>query len=145
MKPQVFDQGDLILASGQKNKSIYILWEGEIQVRVIHLEKDNNSETDLWFDNLKKGACFEVYNSLDDTNTSLVNYFACSRHVSVYKLDIKDLEEASKTSIGLRDRLQFIRLRIKRKHVGDIDYFKYPKRFLESRVAKINDLEFKIL
>ena len=62
MKQQVYDQGDLILAKGQFNKSILILWEGELQVRVSRKDPSSDEVVDIWLDNLRKGTCIEVYN-----------------------------------------------------------------------------------
>ena len=97
--------------------------------------------TNIWFDHLNQGTCFGVYNSFSDVNTSLVDYYASSKHVSVYKIDVTDLEKAAENSIQLRNNLDIVKLRIKNNHVGDIDYFKYPKRFLEKSIAKsgVND------
>lgn len=37
----------------------------------------------------------------------------------------------AKSTIALNDRLSVIKLRIQNKMVDDIDYFTFPKRFLE--------------
>ena len=38
--------------------------------------------------------------------------------------------------IALKDRLNVIKLRISKHHVDDIDYFTFPKRFLQNEIEK---------
>lgn len=56
----------------------------------------------------------------------------------VYLISIDDLEKFAQNNFAVKNRLKLVKLRIKAKQVGDIDYFKYPKRFLETTVEKMS-------
>lgn len=133
----------MILAAGQFNRSILILWEGEVQVRVSRKDPFSNEVVDIWLDNLKKGTCIEVYNCFQDENTPLVDYYANSKPAVLYFVDVADLEARAKNVLALKHRLDIVKLRIKSKLVGDIDYFKYPRRFLEQNVARTVDEDIR--
>lgn len=63
MKEQYFEAGERVLKPHELNKSILILWEGKVQVRVERRDPETGLEKDFWLGNLNKGACFNVYNS----------------------------------------------------------------------------------
>lgn len=88
MKPQIYDQGDQILANGDKSTKILILWEGNVQVRVTRQDPILETTVDIWFDNLSRGACIDVYNAIDPDRQTLVDYYANSKHCIVYKIDV---------------------------------------------------------
>lgn len=145
MKPQVFDQGDFILQCGEKNRSIYIVWEGDVQVRVSRRDPSKLTQRDIWFDNLEKGTCFEVFNAIDDNSQTLLDYVANSRFTVLYKIDRDDLDREAQNCLVLKNRLQIVRLRIKNKEVGDLDYFKFPKRYLDCAFLDQTDEDHQML
>ena len=70
----------------------------------------------------------------------MVNFYASSQDCVILSIDIADIESLAKENIVLNDRLSVIKIRIKNKAVDDIDYFTYPKRFLESNVENQTEL-----
>jgi len=95
---------------------------------------------DLWLDNLPQGTCIDVYNCFKgSSNTSLLDYYAMSKQVSIYHLEVTDLEAEATKCIELKYRLDLVKSRIECKQVGDIDYFKFPTKFLQSTLDENTD------
>lgn len=94
---------------------------------------------DYWFDTLEKGACIGVYSSWVKEWTSLLNYIVCSKNVVIYTISIEELIHLSKKIIPLRDRLEKIKLRIQNHEVDDLDYFTFPKKFMEKNLVNKTD------
>ena len=47
------------------------------------------------------------------------------------KLKASDLEELGVDNIDIKDRIDIAKLRIKNNEVDEIDYFTFPKKYLE--------------
>lgn len=133
MNQQDYEFGDSILLGHMENKNILIVWEGTVQVRVERRDPNTGYLSSSWLDTLEKGACISVFNCFYNTK-SLVNFYASSKKCIILMIKVDDLEQLAKETIVLNDRLNVIKLRIKNKFVDDIDYFTYPKRFLEQNV-----------
>ena len=145
MKQYYFAQGDVIFQSGQYSRNIFILWEGNIQVRVSRSYEGRNQN--YWFDNLEKGVCLNVYNSFKQGKLSLLDYYASSGNNIMYLIPIEDLIELGKTNQQIGDRIDIAQLRIQYDLVDDLDYFKFPKRNLECNLVGagfINSVDIRI-
>lgn len=82
-------------------------------------------------DTLDKGACFSVYTAFCEERTSLVDFYANSNKCIVYQINSQDLVDLARDNIDIKDRLNTVKLRIKNNMVDDIDYFTFPKKYLE--------------
>ena len=72
--------------------------------------------------------------------TTLVNYIAASEYCVVYHIKITELEELGKKHIALQDRLSLVKARIMNRLVGDIDYFPFPRKFMEQQDINISPI-----
>ena len=55
-----------------------------------------------------------------------MDFYASSNQVVIYQINTEDLFTLAKDNIQISDRLKIVKLRIKNKHVDDIDYFTFP-------------------
>ena len=143
IKFKTYELGDLILGQQQSCDFINILWEGSIQVRVSRVDPETGRTIDLWMDTIDKGACFSVYTAFCEERTSLVDFYANSSKCVVYQIDSKDLIDLAKDNIDVKDRLNTVKLRIKNNLVDDIDYFTFPKKYLEYNLQDMTDRDIK--
>lgn len=134
MQAQTYERGDNILKRYMANDRIMIIWEGEVQVRVERVDPDTGKPQSYWFDTLEKGACLSVYTCFGNSK-SLVNLYAASV-CTIQFIKTKDLEDLGKRNVALKERLNVIKLKIENSLVGDIDYFTFPKRLLQSEIEK---------
>ena len=113
MREQMFEYGERILQFYEVNRSILILWDGTIQIRVQRVDTETKKEKDFWLGNLKKGACIDAFNSFQMRfNASLVTYYASSRFCTMKYIDMDALHELAKTCIPLQDRINIAKLKI---------------------------------
>ena len=92
---------------------------------------------------MERGACISVFNCFEDTK-SLVNFYASTSHCVIDYIHVDDLENLAKDIIVLQDRINLIKLRIQSGQVDDIDYFTFPKRFLQQSMENQTELERRI-
>jgi hypothetical protein len=98
---------------------------------VVRTDADTGIREDIWLDTLEKGACLSVYNSFNKDWTSLLTYKAAARDTVLLKLKASDLEDLGKISYKIADKVNIAKLRIKSDEVDEIDYFTFPKKYLE--------------
>ena len=109
-----------------------ILWEGLVSVRAVRYDpEEEKGREDLWLDTLEKGACLSVYNAFNPDWTSLLTFKAAQKNTILFKLKASDLESLAVNNIEIKDRLEIAKLRIKNNEVDEIDYFTFPKKYLE--------------
>ena len=120
------------------NDRIMIIWSGVVQVRVERADPKTSKTESFWFDTLERGACLSVFTCFVSNQKSLVNLYAATPCVILF-IKASDLEALGKEIIALKDRLNIIKLRIKNRHVDDIDYFTFPKRLLQTEIEKQTD------
>ena len=54
----------------------------------------------------------------------------------IHSINAKDLEDLAQEDMWIKDRLQLIKVKIEKNLVDDIDYFTFPKRFLQDVIDK---------
>lgn len=54
-------------------------------------DPDTNEDQSLWFENLRRGACLNVFAAFSDQMTSLVDFYALTRKCSIGKIAVKDI------------------------------------------------------
>jgi len=59
------------------------------------------------------------------------------------QIDVNELMELCTNDIALQDRVKTVKLRIKNNLVDDIDYFTFPKRWLEQNLENKTDEDIK--
>ena len=131
LREQVYDYGETILASFHSSDSIMIIWQGLVQVRVNRIDHETGETEDLWFDTLEKGACLSVYNAFNPDWTSLINFKASEKNTILLKLKASDLEDLGVKNYQIKYKVEIAKLRIKNNAVDEIDYFTFPKKYLE--------------
>jgi hypothetical protein len=97
MEQHTYEAGDFIVGCNSKSDCIQILWKGYIQVRATRRDTDKKTSTDLWFDTIEKGTCFNVYSAWHKELTSLLNFVANSKYCVVYSIKVSDILELAKT------------------------------------------------
>ena len=108
-----------------------IVWQGLVQVRVVRLDVETGERDDLWLDTLEKGACLSVYNAWNPSWTSLLSFKASEKNTIMLKLKASDLDKLSKNNFDIKDKVEIAKLRIENQEVDEIDYFTFPKKYLE--------------
>ena len=73
-----------------------VVWEGQVDVRVSRVNPIDCSIIEYEFCALKRGSCFNVYNSFIRDKVSLLDYYAASTNNQIYFIDIKDLRALAK-------------------------------------------------
>jgi len=91
MREQTYELGDKIVSSDSQNPNLFIIWQGEVQARVIVYNEIYGNYEDMWLDTLEVGACFNVYNCFFKDNLPLLDFFANSKIVKLYCLKASDL------------------------------------------------------
>jgi len=86
-------------------------------------------------DTLEKGACLSVYNAFNPDWTSLLTFKAAEKNTMLLKLKASDLEDLGVANMEIKDRLDIAKLRIKNNEVDEIDYFTFPKKYLEMNLV----------
>jgi hypothetical protein len=127
----MFDYGDKILGSGQSSDSIMILWQGFISVRVVRFNTETEQMDDYWLDTLEKGACFSVYNAFAPDWHSLVTYKASAKNTIILKMNVAELQALGVNNLTIKDKVDIAKLRVINHEVDEIDYFTFPKKYLE--------------
>ena len=143
IKQQAYEKGSPILMGHMASTSIMIVWEGQVQARIERQDPSTGKVTSYWLDTLEQGACFSVFNCFGNSN-SILNFYAASPTCIIDVIHVKELEELARDIIPLNDRLNVIKLRIKNKHVDDIDYFTFPKKMLQNELEKRTDADIAI-
>ena len=100
-----YEAGDLILQQGIHSSNIFIIAEGEVQVRVARTDMITGKVSDYWLGNLQQGSCFNVYNCLSKSEGPLVSYYAKSKFCHIDCIDSNDLFNMSNNLIDLHDQL----------------------------------------
>lgn len=132
--------GNNILAHGNFSKYIMIILDGQIQVRVQRGDYLNNKEEmDIWFATLEIGACFNVYNCFSKSRTTRVTYIASSKVVTVGLIKVSDLKALSQENQNLYDTMKKVKLKVEENLVDEIDFFTFPKKYLEPSSHELTD------
>jgi hypothetical protein len=82
---------------------------------------------------LTRGSCFNVYAPFSENKLSLVSYYANSPGVMIATIDIDELFKLATSDsnlINLSDTLKAIRFRVKYNLLDDLDYFMFPRRYV---------------
>jgi len=143
LKEQTYEKGDRILKQNMGNSNIFIIWEGEVQARVSCYNKEADNYDDLWLDTLEIGACFNIYNCFFKDNLPLLDMYADTKVAKLFCLNANELIELSEKSMSLMDRINTVKLKITGRLVDDIDYFPFPKKYLESNVQFKTDQDIR--
>jgi signal-transduction protein with cAMP-binding, CBS, and nucleotidyltransferase domain len=69
MKQETFSMKQIILKRGIHNENIMIIWEGAIEVIVNRNDPKTNERKSIWFENINRGTCFNVYCAFTDRMT----------------------------------------------------------------------------
>jgi len=134
-----FEVGDIILRQFQPTRDIYIILEGTIQVRTQYFDMVEQRRVDYFLQNIGRGACIGVYTAFQQRSKSLVSYTVCSPILKIAKINIDELKALAKKNIELGDRLETIIERVRKNLVGDIDFFPFPKKYLENSLLNKSD------
>lgn len=76
-----------------------------------------------------------MYNSFNPDWTSLLTFKAAEKNTIMLKLKASDLEDLAISNLEIKDRLEIAKLRIKKNEVDEIDYFTFPKKYLEMNLV----------
>lgn len=63
MKESVYDEGTVILKSGDISDKVFIVWRGEIHAQI------NNKDKITYFDSLNQGGCMCAFSAFSDDMT----------------------------------------------------------------------------
>ena len=66
----------------------------------------------------------------------MVSYIACSKKTMVFSLNSKDLIELGQSNYKIKDKIDIALLRIKNNLVDKLDYFTFPRKYLEKNLEK---------
>ena len=133
--------GDKIVSTYLQNPHLFILWQGEVQARVIAYHRLQEKYDDMWLDTLEVGACFNVYNCFFKDKLPILDFFANSVVTKLYCLKADDLMKLG--CISLQDKIRTTKVRVTQNLVDDIDYFPFPKKYLESNVQFKTNEDFR--
>lgn len=90
-----------------------MIWDGAVEVRVTRTDPDTQKTKSIWFENLQRGACLNVYAAFTDEMSSLVDFYALTKYCIILKINIKDLNKLSKIRQHLKDKLDILYERIR--------------------------------
>ena len=124
------------------NEQIMIIIDGCVQVRVRCYDEETEDYVDMWLDTITKGGCFNVYSPFCHDCGSLVTYMA-TKPCNIDVINLSNLENEAVNIIELKQILQSVREKVKFKHVNDIDFFKFPSKYLEEYNVGKTDQQLK--
>lgn len=128
MEQQNYRKGEVILSQDEFSDCIMVVMEGVVQVLI------SGDNSDYWLADIDIGTCFNVYNCFSEGNiTSLVSYRVISKRCQIEFISTKDLQKLSSHFVEIHDALNIGIQRIKNSLVDDIDYFLFPKKYLEQK------------
>ena len=123
--------GSSILLSGTQDDNIYIIWDGAVEVRVSRTDPETQEHQSVWFENLSRGACINVYAAFTDKMTSLVDFYALTKKTIICKISVGDLYNLAKKRQLLKDKLQILEERIRNEMIDSLDYFTCLKKYIQ--------------
>ena len=82
-----------------------------------------------------------MYNAFNPEWTSLLTFKAAEKNTILLKLKASELEELGVNNYEIKDRVDIAKLRIKNKEVDEIDYFTFPKKYLEMNLVNQTRLD----
>ena len=122
--------GSSILLNGVQNDNIYVIWDGVVEVRVTRTDPDTGVQKSMWFENLSRGACLNVYSAFTEKMTSLVDFFALTKFCIIKRISVKDIKKLAAKRKLLKDKLEILIERITNEDVDSLDFFTCSKKYI---------------
>ena len=82
-----------------------IVWEGAIEVIVNRSDPKTNERKSIWFENINRGTCFNVYCAFSDKMTQLVDFIALSKTCTINMIKVSDLRNLAKSNSVLQNKV----------------------------------------
>ena len=120
--------GQSIILKMSKSNKIMILWEGAIEVQVSQDNKPNQNQN-IWFENLNRGSCFNVFCPFSETMLPVVNYIPISEICTILSIDANDLIALSSKHPELKTIMENLNKSIR--HSCNLDFFRFQKKYLD--------------
>ena len=68
-----------------------IIWEGAIEIIVNRVDPTTGTKKTVWFENINRGTCFNVYCAFTDKMNQLVDFVVLSKNCKILNIKVSDL------------------------------------------------------
>ena len=120
----------VILKKQALNDNIMILWEGAVVVEVCRTDPSTLDRQRVWFENINRGACFNVFCAFSQNMAPLVDYVVLSKECTILAIKVSDLYQLSKRHPDLADKLKKLQLKVDGEQVDCLDVFRFQNKYL---------------
>jgi hypothetical protein len=96
MKQETYSMKQIVLKRGIHNDRIMMIWEGSIEVIVNRNNPVTGEYKSIWFENINRGTCFNVFCAFSDRMTQMVDFKALSKTCVINSIKVGDLRNLAK-------------------------------------------------
>lgn len=91
MREETYCMKQIILKKQALNDNIMILWEGAVVIEVGRTDPSTLDRQHVWFENINRGACFNVFCAFSPKVAPLVDYVALSKECTILTIKVSAL------------------------------------------------------